>query len=60
MGSNYEKNMAMVDFRFPLFEHFWTIEGHWDRMVMLNMMTNIEVFSIDMTSNLPKHYPDSL
>ena len=26
--------------------------------MQLNIVTNIEVFSIDMTSRLPKHYPD--
>ena len=61
--------MAMVDFRFPLFEHFWPIEGHRDRMVMLNMVTNIEVFqlillqtpqnTIQALSDTLQTYPDT-
>ena len=46
--------MTFGDFRFSLFWQFGPLWGHWEKMVQLNIVTNIEVFSFDMTSELQK------
>ena len=55
MGSSCEKNMTIVDFRFSLFRHFGPFGGHWEKMVQLTIVTNIDFVSFDMTSRLQKH-----
>ena len=57
-GLAAKKNMTIVDFRFSLFRHFGPFGGHWEKMVQLTIVTNIELFSFDMTSRPQKHYPD--
>ena len=57
-GLAAKKNITIIDFRFSLFWHFGLFGGHWEKMVQLTIVTNIELFSFDMTSRLLKHYPD--
>ena len=57
-GLAAKKNMTIVDFRFSLFRHFGPFGGHWEKMVQLTIVTNIDFFSFDMTSRPQKHYPD--
>ena len=54
-GLASKKNMTIVDFRFSLFRHFGPFGGHWEKMVQLTIVTNIELFSFDMTSRPQKH-----
>ena len=41
-GLAAKKNMTIVDFRFSLFWHFGPFGGHWEKMVQLTIVTNIE------------------